>query len=158
MLEKKVFLTKEGLEEVARELDDLKSNRRKEIASEIQAALCCGDIEENAEYDRAKNEQSQLEEKISKLEYIVSNAELIDEKATSNDIVSLGSKILVKDSEYNEEIEYIIVGSVESDPFKGKISNESPLGKSLIGRKKNDIIKVETPGGIVEYKIIDIKR
>lgn len=156
MIEKKVFLTEEGLTKVEKELDNLKSVRRREIASEIQSALCCGDIAENAEYDRAKNEQSQLEERISKLEQVVSNARLIDEDSISAHIVGIGSKVIVKDLEYDEEMEYIIVGSVEADPFEGKISNESPLGKSLIGSKKGDTIEVEVPDGIAQYEILKI--
>lgn len=136
MTKKKVFLTEEGLREVEKDLDNLRSVKRREVASNIQSALCCGDIDENAEYDRVKSEQAQLEEKISKLESVLDNAVLIDKNKRNGEVVSIGSKVLVKDLEYDEAMEYIIVGSVEGDPFQGKISNESPLGKALLGVKK----------------------
>ncbi len=156
MIEKKTFLTEEGLKRVSDDLDHLKSVRRGEIAKEIQEALCCGDIVENAEYDRAKNEQSQLEERISKLENILSNAVLIDEDSINTDVVDIGSRIRIRDLEYNEDMEYVIVGSVEADPFNGRISNESPLGKALIGSKKEEQVEVHVPDGIAKYKIIEI--
>lgn len=158
MTEKHVFLTKEGLDKLEEELDELKSVNRKEIAARIKVALSFGDISENSEYDQAKNEQAQLEERIAKLETMLRNAKVIDEDEITTDIVSVGSKVSVKDLEYDEEMQYIIVGSAEADPFEGKISNESPLGGSLLGGKKGDIVKVNVPDGIIEYKILDITR
>lgn len=158
MTKKNVFLTAEGLDKIETELDKLKSVKRKEIASRIKVALSFGDISENSEYDEAKNEQAQLEERIAKLEDMLSHAVLIDEDEITTDKVSVGSKVTVKDLEYDEEMEYIIVGSAEADPFEGKISNESPLGSSLIGGKKGDVVKVPVPDGIIEYEIINIGR
>nr|WP_300003681.1 transcription elongation factor GreA [Tissierella sp.] len=158
MTEKHVFLTEQGLNKLEVELDELKAVRRKEIAARIKVALSFGDISENSEYDQAKNEQAQLEERIAKLEGMLSNAKIIDEDEITTDVVSVGSKVFVKDLEYDEDMEYIIVGSAEADPFEGKISNESPLGSSLLGKKKDDIVKVPVPDGIIEYKILDITR
>lgn len=158
MTEKNVFLTEEGLHKIEGELDHLKSVKRKEIAERIKVALGFGDISENSEYDEAKNEQAQLEERISKLENMLRNAVLIDESEITTDKVSVGSRVMVKDLEYDEEMEYIIVGSAEADPFEGKISNESPLGDSLIGKEKGDVVKVPVPDGTIEYEIINITR
>ena len=158
MTEKHVFLTEQGLNKLEIELDELKAVRRKEIAARIKVALSFGDISENSEYDQAKNEQAQLEERIAKLEGMLRNAKVIDEDEIRTDVVSVGSKVAVKDLEYDEEMEYIIVGSAEADPFEGKISNESPLGSSLLGRKKGDVVKVPVPDGIIEYAILDITR
>lgn len=158
MTEKHVFLTEQGLNKLEIELDELKAVRRKEIAARIKVALSFGDISENSEYDQAKNEQAQLEERIAKLESMLSNAKVIDEDEITTDVVSVGSKVFVKDLEYDEDMEYIIVGSAEADPFEGKISNESPLGSSLLGKKKDDTVKVPVPDGIIEYKILDITR
>ncbi|OLS02995.1 transcription elongation factor GreA [Tissierella creatinophila] len=158
MTERHVFLTEQGLNKLEEELDEAKSVRRKEIAARIKVALSFGDISENSEYDQAKNEQAQLEERIAKIEGMLRNAKLIDEDEITTDVVSVGSKVLVKDLEYDEEMDYIIVGSAEADPFEGKISNESPLGGSLIGGKKGDVVKVSVPDGIIEYEILDITR
>lgn len=158
MTEKHVFLTKEGLDKLEEELDELKSVNRKEIAARIKVALSFGDISENSEYDQAKNEQAQLEERIAKLETMLTNAKVIDENEITTDVVSVGSKVSVKDLEYDEEMQYIIVGSAEADPFEGKISNESPLGGSLLGGKKGDVVKVAVPDGIIDYEILDITR
>lgn len=158
MTEKHVFLTEKGLNKLEEELDELKSVRRREIAARIKVALSFGDISENSEYDQAKNEQAQLEEKIVKIETTLGNAKIIDEDEITTDVVSVGSKVSVKDLEYDEEMEYIIVGSAEADPYEGKISNESPLGGSLIGGKKGDIVEVKVPDGIIEYEILNIGR
>lgn len=158
MAEKHVFLTKKGLEKLENELDGLKSVQRKEIAERIKQALSFGDISENSEYDQAKNEQAQLEERIGKLEMMLGNAKIIDEDDITTDFVSIGSKVLVKDLEYDEEMEYLIVGSAEADPYDGKISNESPLGSTLLGGKQGDVVEVHVPDGIINYKILDITR
>lgn len=158
MTERYVFLTEDGLNKLEEELDDAKAVKRKEIAARIKVALSFGDISENSEYDQAKNEQAQLEERIAKLEGMLRNAKVIDEDEITTDVVSVGSKVAVKDLEYDEEMEYVIVGSAEADPFEGKISNESPLGSSLLGRKKGDVVRVPVPDGIIEYEIRDITR
>lgn len=158
MAEKDVFLTQEGLKKLEEELDRLKTVRRREVAERIKQALAFGDISENSEYDEAKNEQAQLEERIAKLEAMLRNAKLIDDDEISTDIVTIGSKVVVKDLEFDEEMEYTIVGSAEADPFNGKISNESPVGSALLGKKKGDIVEVQVPDGIIKYKIISITK
>lgn len=158
MAERDVFLTLEGLRKLESELDELKTIKRKEVAEKIKQALAFGDISENSEYDQAKNEQAQLEERIAKLEAILRNARLIDEDEISTDVVSIGSKVIVKDLEYDEEMEYTIVGSAEADPYEGKISNESPVGSALLGKKKKEIVEVHVPDGLIKYQILSITR
>lgn len=158
MTERDVFLTREGLERLENELDDLKSVKRKEVAERIKQALAFGDISENSEYDQAKNEQAKLEERIVKLENILRNAKLIDEDEISTDVVSVGSKVEVLDIEYDEKMEYTIVGSAEADPYLGKISNESPVGSALLGHKTGEEVDVQVPDGIIKYKILSIAR
>jgi len=158
MAEKDVFLTAEGLEKLENELDELRTVKRREVAERIKQALAFGDISENSEYDQAKNEQAQLEERIAKLEMILRNARLIDHEDISTDVVSIGSKVMVKDLEYDEEMEYTIVGSAEADPYEGKISNESPVGSALIGRKQEEIVEVHVPDGLIKYQIVSINR
>ena len=158
MAEKQVFLTYEGLKKIDNELEMLKTKTRKEVAERIKHALEFGDISENAEYDEAKKEQAQLEERIVKLEGILRNAKVIDENAVRTDIVDVGSKVKVKDLEYDEEMEYTIVGSAEADPFEGRISNASPLGQSLLGKKQGDIIDVRVPDGTIQYEILSINK
>lgn len=158
MAEKDVLLTAEGLTKLENELDELKSVKRKEIAERIKQALAFGDISENSEYDQAKNEQAKLEERIVKLENILRNAKLIDEDEISTDSVSVGSKVVVLDMEYDEEMEYTIVGSAEADPYNGKISNESPVGSALLGNKSGDVVDVAVPDGVIKYKILRIAR
>ena len=158
MTQKHVFLTPEGLIKLEDELDVSKTVRRKEIATRIKTALDFGDLSENSEYDQAKNEQAQLEERIAKIETMLRNAKLIDEDEITTDVVSIGSKVVVNDLEYDEEMEYVIVGSAEADPFKGKISNESPLGSSLLGKKPGDQVEVKVPDGSIKYQILSITR
>lgn len=158
MAEREVFLTRDGLRKLETELDDLKTVKRREIAERIKEALAFGDISENSEYDQAKNDQAQLEERIAKLEMRLRNASLIDEDDISTDIVSIGSKVVVKDLEYDEEMEYTIVGVAEADPYGGKISNESPVGKALLGKEKEAIVEVNVPDGIIEYQVLSITR
>ncbi len=158
MFEKDVFLTYDGLKKIEEDLEELKTVRRKEVAERIKEALAFGDISENSEYDEAKNEQAQLEEKIAKLENTLRNAKIIDEDEIATDKVSVGSKVKIYDIEFEEEIEYTIVGSAEADPFQGKISNESPVGDALLGNKIGDVIDVQAPDGIVQYKILNIDR
>lgn len=158
MTQKHVFLTPEGLIKLENELDISKTVRRKEIATRIKTALDFGDLSENSEYDQAKNEQAQLEERIAKLETMLRNAKLIDEDEITTDVVSIGSKVVVNDLEYDEEMEYVIVGSAEADPFEGKISNESPLGSSLLGKEPGDQVEVKVPDGSIKYEILKIAR
>jgi transcription elongation factor GreA len=158
MTERDVFLTREGLERLENELDELKSVKRKEVAERIKQALAFGDISENSEYDQAKNEQAKLEERIIKLENILRNAKLIDEDEITTDVVSVGSKVEVLDIEYDEKMEYTIVGSAEADPYLGKISNESPVGSALLGHKTGEEVDVQVPDGIIKYKILSITR
>lgn len=158
MTEKDVFLTPEGLKKVELELEESKIVKRKEVAERIKQALAFGDISENSEYDQAKNEQAKLEERIAKLESILRNAKLIDEDDITTDVVGVGSKVAVLDVEYEEEMEYTIVGSAETNPYEGKISNESPVGKALLGSKAGDVIDVLVPDGVLKYKVIRITR
>ncbi|WP_313757830.1 transcription elongation factor GreA [Tissierella sp.] len=158
MPERDVFLTEDGLKKLEDELDELKTVRRKEIAEKIKQALSFGDISENSEYDQAKNDQAQLEERIAKLETMLRNAKIIDEDDITTDVVGIGSKVLVKDLEYDEEMEFIIVGSAEADPYNGKISNESPVGSALLGHKSEDVVEVVVPDGKIEYQILTITR
>lgn len=158
MPEKEVFLTADGLLKLENELDELKSVKRREIADRIKQALAFGDISENSEYDQAKNEQAQLEERIAKVENILSNARLIDEDDIKTDIVGIGSKVLIYDKAYDEEMELVIVGSAEADPSQGRISNESPVGSALLGNKVGAIVNVSVPDGMAEYEIKKIMK
>ncbi|WP_427339262.1 transcription elongation factor GreA [Caloranaerobacter sp. DY30410] len=158
MADKEVVLTLDGLKKIEDELEYLKTVRRKEVAERIKHALAFGDISENSEYDEAKNEQAQLEERIAKLEGILRTARVIDDEDINLETVSIGTKVKVKDLEFDEEIEYTIVGSAEADPYEGKISNESPVGEALIGRKKGEIVEVQVPDGVIRYEILEITR
>lgn len=159
MSEKEVFLTREGLEKLEEELEELKVVGRKKIAEKIKVALDFGDISENSEYDEAKTEQAQLEQRIIKLENMIRNASIIDESELSSDKVGLGTKVLVNDIEFEEEMEFTIVGSAETDPLEGRISNESPLGMALLGKAPGDTVEVQAPDGVVlKYDIIKIIR
>ena len=156
MSEKKIMLTYEGLKNLEVELQTLKTERRKDVAEKIKDARGQGDLSENAEYDAAKEEQAEIEARIIVLEKMLRNAEVIDEEELDEGYVNVGNKVMVLDREMDEKTEYSIVGSAEADPFKGKISNESPLGAALLGRIKGDIITVEAPDGIIEYEILEI--
>ena len=152
MEQKKTILTYAGLKKLEDELHDLKVNKRREIAGKIKEAREQGDLSENAEYDAAKDEQRSMEARIEELEKIIKNAEVIDESAYDKDTVSIGSTVKFYDEEFDEELEYRIVGSTESDILKGLISNESPLGKGLIGAKIGETVQVESPDGFSRYK------
>lgn len=158
MAEKDVFLTREGFEKLENELEEAKIVKRKEVAERIKEALDFGDISENSEYDQAKNEQAKLEERIAKIESILRNAKLIEDEEISTEVVGIGSKVLVLDVEYDEEMEYTIVGSAEANPYDGKISNESPVGKALLGSKAGQVIDVNVPNGVLKYQIQKIAR
>ena len=155
-MEKKNILTYEGLKKLEDELEDLKVVKRKEVSQKIKEAREQGDLSENAEYDAAKDEQRDIEARIEEIEKILKNSEVVLEEEADSDRVSIGCKVKILDCEYDEELEYKIVGSTEANSLKGKISNESPLGKALIGAKIGDVVSVEAPAGVIEYTILDI--
>ena len=155
---KQVKLTAEGLEKLKAELEDLKVNGRSEIAAKIQEARGYGDLSENSEYDAAKEAQAAMEKRIVELNNIINNAVVITGDETPSDVVSITAKVLVHDCEFDEDEEFTIVGSTESDPLSNKISDESPIGMALLGKKIGDTVTVETPGGTVQYKILDIQK
>ena len=158
---KKVVLTYEGLRKLEEELEDLKTVKRKEVAEKIKEARGQGDLSENAEYDAAKEEQGEIESRIAVIEKMLRNAEVIDDDEVGADIVTVGSKVKIWDVEFEEEIEYTIVGSAEADPMNsenGKISNESPVGRGLLGHTTGDLVSRETPGGMAEFKVLAISR
>jgi transcription elongation factor GreA len=155
---KKNLLTREGLKKYEDELHDLKVVRRKEVAQKIKEAREQGDLSENAEYDAAKDEQRDIEARIEELEKILKNVEVadLDEDGHNLEKVSFGLGVRVRDTEFDEEMDFKIVGATEANSLKGKISNESPLGKALIGARRGDIVTVEAPVGVVEYTVLDI--
>lgn len=157
-LKKSVILTQEGFDKLENELDTLKSVKRLEVAERLKVAISFGDLSENAEYDEAKKEQAELEEKIMKIENTIRVAEVIDEASVQKDIITVGSIVKLYDEEFDEEVEYTIVGSAEAAPYKGKISNESPVGKALIDRTSGETVSVEVPDGIVKYKVLHVTR
>lgn len=158
MEEKDVILTKEGFDRLEKELEYLRTEKRVEIADRIKVALGFGDLSENSEYDEAKNAQAENEVKIAELENKVRHAKIIDEKEIDTETVQIGNTVKVLDMEFDEKIEYTIVGSTEVDLSQNKISNESPLGEALLGAKKNNIVEVNAPAGIMKYKILSIKK
>ena len=158
MEEKDVILTQEGYDNLDKELNYLKTEKRAEIAERIKVALGFGDLSENSEYDEAKNAQAENEGKIAELENKLRHAKIIDEKEIDTDTVQVGNTVKVLDMEFNEEIEYTIVGSTEVNLAENKISNESPLGSALLGAKKNHVVDVNAPAGIMKYKILDITK
>jgi transcription elongation factor GreA len=158
MTEKKNILTYAGLKKLEEELHDLKVVRRKEVAGKIKEAREQGDLSENAEYDAAKDEQRDIETRIEEIEKILKNAEVIVEDEVDLETISVGCKVKVHDMEFDEDIEFKIVGSTEANSLQGKISNESPVGKALIGAKLDDMVSVEMPSGVMEYKVLDIQR
>ena len=158
MSEKKNLLTYEGLKKLEDELQDLRVVKRKEIAQKIKEAREQGDLSENAEYDAAKDEQRDIEARIEQIEKILKNAEVVVEDEVDLDMISVGCKVKVLDVEFDEEEEFKIVGSSEANSLGGKISNESPVGKALIGAKVGDTVQVETQAGIIEYKVLEIQR
>ena len=155
---KKNQITFEGLKKLEDELQDLKINRRRDVAQKIKEARELGDLSENAEYDAAKDEQRDIEARIEEIDKILKNAEVVDEDEVDLSKVSIGCKIKLKDLEYDEILDFKMVGSTEANSLKNKISNESPLGSALIGKKVGDVIKVETQMGEVEYKVLSISR
>ena len=158
MQEKKNILTYQGLKKLEDELQDLKVVKRKEVAQKIKEAREQGDLSENAEYDAAKDEQRDIEARIEDIEKILKNAEVVVEEEVELDKISIGCMVRILDCEYDEVFEYRIVGSTEANSLKGKISNESPVGRALIGAKVGDMVKVETQVGELMYKVLEIQR
>ena len=157
-MNKKNILTSEGLKKLEDELDELIVVKRKEVAQKIKEAREQGDLSENAEYDAAKDEQRDIEARIEEIEKILKNVEIVDEDEVNTDSINIGCKVKILDIEFDEELTYKIVGSTEANSLKGKISNESPVGKALIGKKVGDTVTVETQVGTISYKVLDIQR
>ena len=157
-MDKKNILTYQGLKKLDDELQELKVVKRKEVAQKIKEAREQGDLSENAEYDAAKDEQRDIEARIEDIEKILKNAEVVVEEEVELDKISVGCTVRILDCEFDEELEYKIVGSTEANSLKGKISNESPVGRALIGAKVGDTVKVETQVGDLEYKVLEIQR
>ena len=158
MAEKEVLLTPEGLQKLEEELEHLKGVKRREVAERIKLAISYGDISENSEYEDAKNEQAFIEGRIMTLEKMLRNARIIHEDDVDTDLVSIGSTVLLRDVEFDEEVEYTIVGSAEADPASNKISNESPVGRSLLGQAVGCTVEVTVPAGTIRFQILSIKR
>ena len=157
MAVKDVLLTPEGLEKLKGEIEYLKNDKRREVAERIKHAREFGDISENSEYDDAKNEQAMVEQKIAQLEERLTRARLIEKKDVPKGVVAVGTRVRLKDMDANETIEYVIVGSAEANPREQKLSNESPVGRAIIGRKKGETVEVAAPRGSLKYKIVDVK-
>ena len=158
MEEKEVLVTQEGYDNLEKELEYLKTEKRTEIAERIKVALGFGDLSENSEYDEAKNAQASNEIKIAELENKIRYARIIDESKIDTKTIQVGNKVKILDMEFDEELEYTIVGSTEVDLSQNKISNESPIGSALLGAKKNQVVEAQTPGGVVKYKVLAIKK
>ncbi len=156
--EKKNILTYEGLKRYEEELHTLKVVKRKEVAQKIKEAREQGDLSENAEYDAAKDEQRDIELRIEELEKLLKNAEVVVEDEIDLDKINIGCKVIVYDMDEEEEMEFKIVGSTEANSLQNKISNESPVGQALIGKRQGDIVDVDTQSGVIQYKVIDIQR
>ncbi|MEG1870542.1 MAG: transcription elongation factor GreA [Peptostreptococcaceae bacterium] len=155
---KKYVMTYEGIKKLEDELEYLKTVKRREITEKIKVALGYGDLSENSEYDEAKNEQAFVEGRIIQLENMLRNASVVDENEIPKDVASIGTSVKVKDYVFDEVIEFYLVGSAEVDPYENKISDESPVGKALMGKKTGDIVEVSTPDGINKYEILEVKR
>jgi transcription elongation factor GreA len=156
--QKEMILTPEGLARLEEELAVLRTVKRQEIAERIKSAISFGDLSENAEYDEAKKEQAFIEGRIATIERMLKNARLIDEQDYDPERVGMGSKVTLLDMEFNEEITYTIVSSAEASPRENKISDESPVGRSLLGRKVGDTVDVAVPAGVIRYKIVRLER
>ena len=153
---KQVKLTEDGLKQLEEELEYLKTKKRKEVSEKIKVALGFGDLSENSEYDEAKNEQAQVEARIVSVENMLKNAIVIDESERDTSKVELGATVTIHDIEFDEDITYKIVGSTEADPDEGRLSDESPLGKSLMGKAEGEMIDVDAPAGVIQYKLLKI--
>ena len=155
-MSEEILLTQEGYDKIVAEHEELVSVKRKEVSERLKEAISYGDLSENSEYDSAKNEQAELEERILKLENMIRKAKIINEEEMT--IVSVGLKVKVKDMKSGDEMEFSIVGSTEADPFAAKISNESEVGKNLLGKQKGEVVDIVVPDGLLSYKIIDITK
>ncbi|WP_127534428.1 transcription elongation factor GreA [Paenibacillus kobensis] len=158
MSDKEVILTQDGLKKLEEELENLKSVKRREVAERIKVAIGYGDISENSEYEDAKNEQAFIEGRIITLEKMLRNARIINNDEIDTETVSIGSTVSVEDLEFGDVVEYTIVGTAESDPLNNKISNESPVGRTILGKKVGTTVEVSVPAGIIQYKILEIKK
>jgi transcription elongation factor GreA len=154
---KEIILTKEGYEKLKEEIEHLSTEKRREVADRIRIAREFGDIAENAEYDDAKNEQAMLEHRLAQLEERLAHARVIEKRDVTSDAVSVGSRVRLRDMDANKTFEYRIVGSAEANPEEQKLSNESPVGKAIMGRKKGEVVEVAAPRGSMKFKILDIK-
>ena len=157
-INKQTILTSEGLKKLENELEELKTKTRKDVASKIKTAISFGDLSENSEYDEAKNEQALVEARISQIETMLKDVKIVNSSELSNDVIEIGSKVKLEDISYGDILEYRIVGSMEANPIEGKISDESPVGKSLLGHKVGETVETETPSGIIKYKVLNISR
>ncbi len=158
MEEKKTILTYAGLQQLENELHDLKVNKRQEVAQKIKEAREQGDLSENAEYDAAKDEQRDIEARIEEIEKILKNVEIVVEDEVDSDKINVGCKVSLYDYDFDEEVEWKIVGSTEANSLEGKISNESPVGSALMGKSVGEEVEVETPAGIMKYKVLAIEK
>ncbi len=158
MSAKQMVVTDEGYKKLVDELEYLKTTKRKEVVEAIKVALSFGDLSENSEYDEAKNEQAKTEARISELEETLSNVKVISNDEITTDEVNVGSKVKIYDKDFDEEVEYTIVGSTEANPLKNMISDQSPIGNALLGAKVGDEVSVETPNGVVEIKVLEISK
>ena len=158
MEDKGVIVSKEGFEKLEKELDYLRTTKRAEIAEKIKVALSFGDLSENSEYDEAKNEQAIVEARIASIENMLKNVKIINEDELSTEIIHVGSKVKVRDIDFDDICEYKIVGSSEADPVNGRISDESPVGKGLIGHKVGEKVEIETPAGSMSYEVLEISK
>lgn len=155
---KQVLLTDEGLRKLEAELEELKTVKRKEIADKIEVARSFGDLSENSEYDEAKNDQAIVEARIAELEAMLRNVKVLDEDELSTEMIHVGSKVKLFDREFDEEVEYQIVGSTEADPSKGRISDECPVGKGLLGHRVGEAVEIEVPDGVVTFDVLEISK
>ena len=158
MSEQDVILTREGLEQLEQELEHLRTVKRTEVKERLKEAIALGDLSENSEYDDAKNEQAFMEGSILELEKMIRNAKIIEEGEQQEGAITVGSLVTVKDIEFDEITEYRLVGTVEADPMNNRISNESPVGRALLGHKAGEIIDVEVPAGIIQLEIVSISK
>ncbi len=158
MATKPMVLTAEGLKKMTEELDYLKNVKRVEVKESLAIARSFGDLSENSEYDEAKNEQAKVESRINELEEILKNVVVINEDELAHDVANLGMTVKVYDEEFDEEVEYNIVGTNEADPLKNNISDQSPIGMALIGKRVDDVVEVEAPSGIIKMKILEINK
>ena len=158
MSEQDVILTREGLEQLEQELENLRTVKRTEVKERLKEAIALGDLSENSEYDDAKNEQAFMEGRILELEKMIRNAKIIEDGEQQNDTITVGSLVTVKDIEFDEITEYRLVGTVEADPMNNRISNGSPVGRALLGHKAGEIIDVEVPAGVIQLEIVSISK